>query len=642
MIVITVILRALSLNKLPKKTYLALWGIVLARLLIPYSLPCAFSAYSLITQSAADPPAANTSISSTPGASAADTPGMVDMTPNPVTAPIITDHFPGNTADITPAAPAASAPTAAPAPLIDTRTAIWLIGMLACAVFFAVTYIKCLRRFGESLPVDSEFIEQWLAEHRLHRRISVCRSDRITSPLTYGIFRPVILLPKGFGSIGSDDLNFVLTHEYIHIRRFDTAFKLLLTAAICVHWFNPAVWVMYIIANRDIEISCDEAVIRIFGYNERAAYATALIHLEEIKSGLIPLSSSFGKNPIKERIVTIMNFKKATTMATIAAACLVVGTTTVFATTAKAPDNDAVQQTSEPTTESTSSVENSAPVEQATAPAEESKPDFSGTISLDEWASKPHVLPSAFAPEDLDFVHTTNPWGGIVTTIPAECDSEVYAVDDGEVICAGYFKIEGYSVIIKHADNLYTCYFHLLFPEQSGKTPVRTGDTVKAGQCIGYAGITGMTENYCVGYSCITDKQKIESILNSPSRVILPTPETDPVGKPDTPDATPVVSPKDEMIARMNKLPPKEDRLYDITEIDPSDKAQILKYGSETLPDCGAIIYRCIDENGNICLRIFSILYPNYGNTNKDLSEHDTEPDSYTYEQAVDGGIIRG
>lgn len=75
----------------------------------------------------------------------------------------------------------------------------------------------------------------------------------------------MILLPKKIAQDSSDDLKYVLSHEYIHIRRFDLVFKLVLTAALCVHWFDPLVWVMYVIANRDIEISCDEAVVRMFG-----------------------------------------------------------------------------------------------------------------------------------------------------------------------------------------------------------------------------------------------------------------------------------------------------------------------------------------------------------------------------------------
>ena len=84
------------------------------------------------------------------------------------------------------------------------------------------------------------------------------QDDRISSPLTYGILHPVILLPRQNLSLPQETLDCILTHEYVHIRRFDCLLKLLLTAALCLHWLNPLVWVMYLLANRDIELCCDE------------------------------------------------------------------------------------------------------------------------------------------------------------------------------------------------------------------------------------------------------------------------------------------------------------------------------------------------------------------------------------------------
>ena len=138
----------------------------------------------------------------------------------------------------------------------------------------------------------------------------------------------------------------MLTHEYIHIRRFDALFKLVLTAVLCLHWFNPAVWLMYILANRDIEISCDYGVIHMLGESKKEAYALSLIHMEESKSGLYPLVNHYGKNPVKERIVAIMKFKKNAWWAAVIAACLVIGSAAVFATTAETSGTNVVQQTS--------------------------------------------------------------------------------------------------------------------------------------------------------------------------------------------------------------------------------------------------------------------------------------------------------
>src|SRR5699024_8410929 len=91
-------------------------------------------------------------------------------------------------------------------------------------------------------------------------------------------------------------LKYVLTHELIHIKRFDMLAKYVLVAALCIHWFNPLVWVMYILANRDLELSCDEAVVKTFGENEKSSYANTLISLAESRNRWIPLYSNFSKN----------------------------------------------------------------------------------------------------------------------------------------------------------------------------------------------------------------------------------------------------------------------------------------------------------------------------------------------------------
>jgi len=112
-----------------------------------------------------------------------------------------------------------------------------------------------------------------------------------------------------------------------------------LIAVLCVHWFNPLVWAMYILANRDIELSCDEAVVRLFGENTRAAYARTLISMEETRSGLTPLCNNFNKNAIEERITAIMKMKKTSMFSLVLAVALIVGVTTGFATSAASADD---------------------------------------------------------------------------------------------------------------------------------------------------------------------------------------------------------------------------------------------------------------------------------------------------------------
>ena len=307
MILVITVIRALAIERLPKKTFLALWAAALARLLAPVSLPSALSIYSLLARRA---PAA---------AEWTAVPALPDL---PVAA---------ETAAAAAAQQTASAPAAQP----PVWTIVWAVGVAVCAVVFAVAYGRCCREFRASFPVENDVIRRWLQSHPLRRTIAIRQSGRISSPLTFGVLRPVILVPKKTDWTDETALRYVLEHEFVHIQRFDVLSKLLLIAAVCVHWFNPLVWVMYVLANRDLELSCDETVLRRFGGDVRAAYARVLIRMEAARGGFAPLCNHFGKNAIEERITAIMKTKRITIVSLGLAALLVAGTVTVFATSAK-------------------------------------------------------------------------------------------------------------------------------------------------------------------------------------------------------------------------------------------------------------------------------------------------------------------
>lgn len=307
MILVITVIRALAIERLPKKTFLALWAAALARLLAPVSLPSALSIYSLLARRA---PAA---------AEWTAVPALPDL---PVAA---------ETAAAAAAQQTASAPAAQP----PVWTIVWAVGTAVCAVVFAVAYGRCCREFRASFPVENDVIRRWLQSHPLRRTIAIRQSGRISSPLTFGVLRPVILVPKKTDWTDETALRYVLEHEFVHIQRFDVLSKLLLIAAVCVHWFNPLVWVMYVLANRDLELSCDETVLRRFGGDVRAAYARVLIRMEAARGGFAPLCNHFGKTAIEERITAIMKTKRITIVSLGLAALLVAGTVTVFATSAK-------------------------------------------------------------------------------------------------------------------------------------------------------------------------------------------------------------------------------------------------------------------------------------------------------------------
>lgn len=282
LILAVVVIRVVAINRLPKKVFLVLWGLVLLRLLIPFSIPSIFSVYSLIGQNTAVNHLGQTTIS--------------DF------APIIQGEPLKLTGEI----------SNMPAIHVSLWCVIWLVGMILCATFFAISYLRCCFEFSTSLPVQNDFVKKWLEEHKLIRSVSIRQSDRISAPLTYGIMKPVILVPQTTDWKNTKQLQYIFLHEYVHICRFDTVTKLISTFALCVHWFNPLVWIMYILYNRDIELACDESVIRLFGETSKKDYSLMLISMEAKKSGLLPFCNNFNKNAIEERITAIMKIKKTT------------------------------------------------------------------------------------------------------------------------------------------------------------------------------------------------------------------------------------------------------------------------------------------------------------------------------------------
>lgn len=307
MIIAITVVRALAINHLPKKTFLALWGIALIRLLLPFSFPSPLSVYSLANRAGIAEPTTNFPAGNMPA----------------FTAPQIAEYAPGNTAG------------AAPVPV---WMVVWGMGAILCALYFVISYLNYRRGFMDSLPAENAFAAEWLAGHQLKRHIEIRQSNRIKAPLTYGFLHPVILMPKHTDWSDTQKLQYVLQHEYVHILRFDTATKILLAGALCLHWFNPLVWAMYLLANRDLELSCDESVVRSFGAAIKSSYALALISMEEQKSGFIPFCNNFSKNAIEERIKAIMKMKKASAMAVLAAFALIAAVTVSFATSAAAAD----------------------------------------------------------------------------------------------------------------------------------------------------------------------------------------------------------------------------------------------------------------------------------------------------------------
>ena len=309
LILFIVVIRALAIHRLPKTTFLALWMIAALRLLLPFSIPLPFNIHiglDVFSDVVQELPSGN-----------------------------IGSPLPGENL------PSYDTGAAAPSPAtehISTFVILWLVGVLLLAIYFSISYFRSMRKFRMSIPDNTPYIREWLTAHQITRSIEARSSDLISSPLTYGILHPVILLPKKLDRNDQAALQYVLTHEYVHIRRFDAITKILFAAVLCIHWFNPLVWGMYVLANRDTELSCDAWVIRMTGVKNRSSYALMLIKMEERRNGMSALWNHFGKNAISERIEAIMKFKKTSIWACILALALIAGATTAFAA-ARTDDN---------------------------------------------------------------------------------------------------------------------------------------------------------------------------------------------------------------------------------------------------------------------------------------------------------------
>ena len=352
MIVAIIILRALTIERFPKKTFLVLWWIALLRLLIPFSIPSVMSIYSWISPDV--PKAVHQEVQEITESQSTSEPVLeipsevlqnaspqedaVSAVPEQTRSEVVENStqfemtpLPDTDMEYVEVKPSKSFSEI----FFDALPVIWGVGIGVIAAFFGINYWKGVREFRMSLPVENEFVDEWLSSHQLRRNITIRQYDCIHTPLTYGIFRPVILLPKESLEQSPSTLNFILTHEWVHIRRFDCVTKILLTAALCIHWMNPLVWVMYLLFNRDIELSCDETVLHLLGRNRRSDYALALIDMEEQKGGFASFASGFGRNAIEERIRAIMKMKKASLITILAAVVVVACVSILFATSAK-------------------------------------------------------------------------------------------------------------------------------------------------------------------------------------------------------------------------------------------------------------------------------------------------------------------
>ena len=280
-VIVFVLLLRLLLKKAPKVISYALWGIVLFRLLCPISIGSGLSLFGLL-----DTPVAT---SGTLASSIAYIPSDIVHTeypslvlPAPGIGEAISETLPQGEEQLV--ADPLEAPTA-------IATYIWMAGVVAMGIYAVVSYLRLRRKLMTASLV----------------RENIYLADEIPSPFVMGLIHPKIYLPS---SLGEREQSYVVMHEQHHIRRLDHIMKVLAFIALSIHWFNPLVWLAFVMAGRDMEMSCDEAVVRKMGDGILADYAASLLSLATGKHIIAGMPLAFGEGDTKGRIRNLAKWKK--------------------------------------------------------------------------------------------------------------------------------------------------------------------------------------------------------------------------------------------------------------------------------------------------------------------------------------------
>ena len=450
LILLILALRLTLKNHLPRRLLPALWCIAAIRLLLPVEIPTRLSVWNLLR-------------------------GTAEAQTAPIAASLL--PFPQLSASQT--APAAAAGT-------DWRLLVWLGIAALLAVYFGIGYVCMTRRFRARRMLPQPSVDALLNRFRFVRSPKICVTESRRAPLTFGVFRPTVLLPDDLRA-GQAQFQLVLAHELAHVRRRDCLRKLLLIACLCLYWWNPLVWGMVRLANRDMELACDEAVLRTLGPACKKSYALALLDMAQRQAKPSPLCSGFAKSCAEERVRAILRFRRLPVWTGALAAALFLLAAGVLATQAQSvsrvPEAPAVMQAQAET-----------PAAPVTQPVIHIDPIVNPAPAVQEPETK---TPAYVWPlEDAD-APITGTYGWKVhpltqkesfhngVDLDAAAGQNVLAVATGTVLDCSYNDAYGYSVTLEHADGVQTMYAHL------SKFYVEPGDAVLQGQVIAAAGATG-------------------------------------------------------------------------------------------------------------------------------------------------------
>lgn len=302
-IICFVLLGRLLLKRAPKIYSYVLWSVVLFRLLCPVSLSAPFSLLGIL-----DTPIVESEKED--GKDVVKT-STVEYIPSNIVHekyPEVSIPIPGISDAVNEKLPQGWVqttfdPLEAP---VTIATYLWMFGMLGLFGYGAASYFKLREKLVGALQL----------------RGNIYLADHIQSPFVMGILRPGIYLPS---DLGEQEKQYIILHEKHHISRLDPVFKMLAFLALCIHWFNPLVWAAFVLSSKDMEMSCDEAVVKKLGEEIRADYAASLLQLATGKRFIFSTPLAFGEGEPAGRIKNLARFKRPTILITLLAVfvCLI-------------------------------------------------------------------------------------------------------------------------------------------------------------------------------------------------------------------------------------------------------------------------------------------------------------------------------
>lgn len=303
-LVLAILLFRLIFKKAPKSLRVVMWGLVGLRLICPFSFE---SVLSLIPSAEAVPPEMVYSNSSADvsGAEIFNAIGnnQVSFDLGIQDGNVVFNEYTAPDGDfINPL-------------LIITYIAsiVWVVGMAVMLLYTLISYLRILKNVREATPLKENI---WLC-------------DNISTPFILGIFKPRIFLPS---SMSEQDMEFVVAHEKAHLKRRDHWWKPLGFALLTVYWFNPVLWVAYVLLCRDIELACDEKVIKEMGAEIKKPYSEALINCSVPRKMISACPLAFGETGVKGRIKSVLNYKKPAFWLIIVAVVICIITSVCFLT----------------------------------------------------------------------------------------------------------------------------------------------------------------------------------------------------------------------------------------------------------------------------------------------------------------------